>query len=35
MYKLAYMPAIGENGGYHRVSGYRMGYAVDNVPPRR
>lgn len=33
MYKLAYMPAVGENGGYHRVSGYRMGYAVDGVLP--
>lgn len=33
MYKLAYMPAVGENGGYHRVSGYRMGYAVDGVTP--
>lgn len=33
MYKKAFMPAVGENGGYHRVSGYRMGYAVDNVPP--
>lgn len=33
MYKLAYMPAVGENGGYHRVSGYRMGYSVDGVAP--
>lgn len=33
MYKLAYMPAVGEGGGYHRVSGYRMGYAVDGVTP--
>lgn len=33
MYKLAYMPAVGENGGYHRVSGYHMGYAVDGVSP--
>lgn len=33
MYKLAYMPAVGEGGGVHRVSGYRMGYAVDGVAP--
>lgn len=33
MYKKAFMPAVGENGGYHRVSGYRMGYAVDGVAP--
>lgn len=33
MYKLAYMPAVGEGGGHHRVSGYRMGYAVDGVTP--
>lgn len=33
MYKKAFMPAVGENGGYHRVSGYRMGYAVDGVTP--
>lgn len=33
MYKFAYMPAVGENGGYHRVSGYRMGYRVDGVAP--
>lgn len=33
MYKLAYMPAVGENGGYHRVSGYHMGYRVDGVAP--
>ena len=33
MYQKAYMPAVGENGGVHRVSGYRMGYAVDGVTP--
>ena len=33
MYKKAFMPAVGEGGGYHRVSGYRMGYAVDGVTP--
>lgn len=33
MYKFAYMPAVGEGGGYHRVSGYRMGYRVDGVSP--
>lgn len=33
MYQKAFMPAVGENGGYHRVSGYRMGYAVDGVTP--
>ena len=33
MYKLAYMPAVGDGGGYHRVSGYHMGYAVDGVSP--
>lgn len=33
MYKKAFMPAVGEGGGYHRVSGYRMGYAVDGVLP--
>lgn len=33
MYKKAFMPAVGEGGGYHRVSGYRMGYAVDGVAP--
>ena len=33
MYKKAFMPAVGENGGVHRVSGYRMGYAVDGVTP--
>ena len=33
MYKLAYMPAVGEGGGYHRVSGYHMGYRVDGVAP--
>ena len=33
MYQKAFMPAVGEGGGYHRVSGYRMGYAVDGVTP--
>lgn len=33
MYNKAFMPAVGEGGGYHRVSGYRMGYAVDGVTP--
>ena len=33
MYQNAYLPAVGENGGVHRVSGYRMGYAVDGVTP--
>lgn len=33
MYSKAFMPAVGENGGVHRVSGYRMGYAVDGVSP--
>lgn len=33
MYTKAFMPAVGENGGAHRVSGYRMGYAVDGVTP--
>ena len=33
MYKKAWMPTVGENGGVHRVSGYRMGYAVDGVTP--
>lgn len=33
MYQKAYMPAVGENGGVHRVSGYRMGYPVDGVTP--
>lgn len=33
MYTKAWMPAVGENGGVHRVSGYRMGYAVDGVTP--
>lgn len=31
MYNLAFMPSVGENGGIHRISGYRMGYAVDEV----
>lgn len=33
MYQKAFMPAVGENGGVHRVSGYRMGYGVDGVTP--
>lgn len=33
MYSKAFMPAVGENGGVHRVSGYHMGYAVDGVSP--
>lgn len=33
MYQNAYLPAVGENGGVHRVSGYHMGYAVDGVTP--
>lgn len=33
MYNKAFMPAVGEGGGYHRVSGYHMGYAVDGVAP--
>lgn len=33
MYQKAFMPAVGEGGGYHRVSGYHMGYAVDGVSP--
>lgn len=33
MYQKAFMPAVGENGGYHRVSGYHMGYRVDGVAP--
>lgn len=33
MYKNAMMPAVGENGGVHRVSGYHMGYRVDGVAP--
>ena len=28
MYQKAYMPAVGENGGIHRVSGYHMGYRI-------
>lgn len=33
MYKKAYMPAVGEGSGIHRVSGYHMGYRVDGVSP--
>lgn len=33
MYKKAFLPAVGENGGIHRVSGYHMGYRVDGVAP--
>lgn len=33
MYQKAFMPAVGENGGVHRVSGYHMGYRVDGVSP--
>lgn len=33
MYKKAFVPAVGENGGIHRVSGYHMGYRVDGVSP--
>ena len=33
MYQKAFMPAVGENGGCHRVSGYHMGYRVDGVAP--
>lgn len=33
MYQNAYLPAVGENGGVHRVSGYHMGCAVDGVTP--
>lgn len=33
MYQKAFMPAVGDGGGYHRVSGYRMGYRVDGVSP--
>lgn len=33
MYQKAFMPAVGDGGGYHRVSGYHMGYTVDGVSP--